>query len=47
MKFEDHMHFDEWNNIFYGEEDKYEFQYRNSNAGILDSGGMPLEFQEE
>ena len=26
MKFVDHKHFDDWKNIFYGEEDKFEFQ---------------------
>jgi hypothetical protein len=42
MKFPDHEHFDEWKNIYYGEEDKFEFQYLTSYKDILANGGILL-----
>jgi hypothetical protein len=47
MKCEDHKHFDEWHDIFYGEEDKYEFQYQNCDIDIQDNGGTQLVLQAE
>ncbi len=43
----DHKHFDDWKNIYYGEEDKYEFQYLPFHADIRVNGGTPLVSQEE
>ena len=48
MKFKDHKHFDDWMNLYYGEEDKYTFQYYFIYSGTPDNGGnqsvSPLEF---
>lgn len=47
FKCEDHKHFDDWKNIVYGEEDKYEFQYLPFHVDTRDSGGTPSGFQGE
>ena len=47
MKFTDHKPFDDWMNLYYGEEDKYTFQYSLYYPDTPDNGGKrclsPLE----